>query len=204
MSKNKKKHNTVEDDAFIKKSKVVDKDSVDSESLNSQHEDKAFTPNTTAGLSLSEESSNDKTLRLQADFDNFRKRSAKERIDLIRYGNQGLITDLLQVLNNFDLAIKSMHSEENVQNVVQGVNMIQNQLMQVLKDKGVERMKTKGESFDPHSHEAVSFEDTLEKEQDNIILEELQAGYKLYEKIIQVPKVKISKYKSGQDDDAKS
>ncbi|OED36654.1 nucleotide exchange factor GrpE [PVC group bacterium (ex Bugula neritina AB1)] len=136
---------------------------------------------------------NEKYLRLQADFDNFRKRTFKERSDLLKYGSENLILGLLDVLDNFDRAIQSSKNAQDISGVVQGIEMVQKQMKSVLDEKGLKKMKVQGETFDPHLHEALSYEENQEDFEDNIIMEEFQSGYKLHEKVIRFAKVKVAK-----------
>lgn len=141
----------------------------------------------------------DKLLRLQADFENFRKRTAKERMELFRYGSEHLIQDLLDVLDNFERAMSSAQSATDVQTMMQGIVMVQKQLHDVLQEKGVKKMTVKGEMFDPNVHEALAYEEdeTLE---DGQIIEELQSGYHLHDKVIRCAKVKVAKAEESKEE----
>ncbi len=119
--------------------------------------------------------------RLQAEFDNFRKRTEKEKFEIVKYAEESLIVDLLDVLDNFELSLK--YSEDD------GVKMIYSELYSLLEKKGLETIETKGD-FNPLFHEALMKED---RKEDNKILEELQKGYLLNHKVIRTSKVKISK-----------
>ncbi len=143
----------------------------------------------------------DKHLRLQADFDNFRKRLIKERSDLLRYGSEDLIVRLLDVLDNFDRAMASAHSTTDVTTMMQGIVLVQKQLLDVLCDKGVKKMLVQGETFDPNLHEAVTYEDDAKDVDDNTILEELQSGYQLHGKVIRFAKVKVAKHMNNDSNE---
>jgi len=139
----------------------------------------------------------DSYLRLQADFDNYRKRSLKERTDFIKFANEGLILDLLGILDNFERGIKSAEQKKDYEMLHQGVDMISKQLHSLLKEKGLQRINAKGEKFDPHLHEALEVVES-DDGQDGIILEELQPGYIFNGRILRHAKVKVSKGKEQE------
>jgi molecular chaperone GrpE len=136
----------------------------------------------------------DRFLRLQAEFDNFRKRSAKERLEFIKYANEGLILELVSILDDFERSIKSAEQKKDFELLHQGVDMISKQLHRLLEEKGLKRIKSVGEKFNPHEHEAVEVVDD-ESGQEDIIIEELQPGYSLNGLVIRPAKVKVIKHK---------
>lgn len=138
----------------------------------------------------------DKYLRLQAEFDNYRKRSYKERAEFIKFANEGLILELLDILDNFERGIKAAELKKDFDLLHQGVDMISKQLHLLLEVKGLNRIKPLGQKFDPHQHEAV---EVVEKEnaEEDIVIEEMQPGYILNGRIIRTAKVKVNK-KSSQ------
>lgn len=119
--------------------------------------------------------------RLQAEFENFRKRTEKEKMENSINANSNLISQLLKVLDNFDLALK--HNKDR------GVALIYDELKKILEKQGLEAIDAKG-TFNPKIHEAVI---KVEGEKDGVILEELQKGYMLNHKLLRASKVKISK-----------
>jgi len=118
---------------------------------------------------------------LQAEYENFRKRTEKERMELLKNANEDLIIKLLSVLDNFELAMKHINDK--------GVDMIYSELYSILEKEGLKTINTEGK-FDPKTHEAIVQEDG---EEDEKILEEIQRGYTLNSKVIRASKVKISK-----------
>lgn len=125
--------------------------------------------------------------RLQADFENYKKRCEKQMGEIREHSKQEAIAKLLPVLDSFELALKSMQaSEKNTQ----GVKMIFSQLHSALEGLGLKKIDCTGKAFDPYRHEALL---TAESEQDGIILEELQTGYMLNDAVIRHSKVKIGK-----------
>ncbi len=128
--------------------------------------------------------------RLQAEFENFKKRTLAETQNTIKFANKSLIKELLPILDNFQLAFQNKESKE----FVKGVELIYSQLFSILEDNGLKKIDCKGK-FDPYKHEVLLTEES-EKETDTI-LEELQSGYELNGSILRPAKVKISKNKKG-------
>ena len=130
-------------------------------------------------------------LRLQADFDNYKKRVAKEKNDIYKYAAENLVTATLPVLDNFERALISLkEKEENNDGYIKGVEMVFQQLIEVLIKEGVEEIIALGEPFDPNFHHAVAQENNEDYE-DNIIIDVLQKGYKLKDKVIRPSMVRV-------------
>ncbi|MFA7677599.1 MAG: nucleotide exchange factor GrpE [Candidatus Omnitrophota bacterium] len=141
----------------------------------------------------------DKYVRLQAEFDNYRKRSFKEKAEFIKFANEGLILELLEILDNFERGIKSAELKKDFDLLHQGVDMISRQLHALLEAKGLKKIKCLGEKFDPHKHEAVEVIEAEGTGQDTIT-EELQAGYVFNDRIIRPARVKVTKEKVSEPD----
>lgn len=136
------------------------------------------------------ENNYNRALRLQADYDNLRRRTRQEREDLLKFGAEQLINGLLPVLDNFERALAS--SGDGGPKFVSGVEMIHRQLKDVLGNEGLTAIPAQGEQFDPNVHEAVmQVEDTGEPE--NTVVEELRKGYYLKGKVIRAAMVKVAK-----------
>lgn len=143
-------------------------------------------------LQKENEELNQRLLRVAADFDNFRKRTRLEKEELAKYANSNLISELLPVLDNFQLALDIKEPSEEVKKFMTGMEMIQRQLLQVLEQAGLEAINAVGQTFDPQKHEAVmQVED--EEAPDNSVLEELRRGYMFKEKVIRPSMVKVAK-----------
>jgi len=136
----------------------------------------------------------DKYLRLQAEFDNAKKRFEKDRGDLLRYANDAFLLEFMPILDNLEAAEKHIKEAKDFKAVQEGVDIIQAQIQRFLKDIGVERVKTAGEKFDPHVHDAIEVDETG-KGDDGVIIEELKPGYKLNGRLLRPASVKISKKK---------
>jgi molecular chaperone GrpE len=134
---------------------------------------------------------NDKYLRLYSEFDNFRKRTAKEKTDLIQAGGEDVFKSILPVIDDFERAIKSNSEISDVNAVNDGVNLIYNKLRSTLNHKGLEQMKTVGEPFDADIHEAITNIPAPTEDLKGKVVEELEKGYTLNGKIIRFAKVVI-------------
>lgn len=132
--------------------------------------------------------------RLQAEFINYRNRVEREKQEIIQNANENLILNLLEVIDNFERALDSINDKK----IKQGIEMIYNQLNKILKEQGLETIETKDKMFNPYEHEAVLKEQSDKDE--NMIIKELQKGYKLKEKIIRPSKVNISGGKKNEQD----
>lgn len=131
----------------------------------------------------------DSLKRLQAEFENYKKRVAKENSDFIRCASADLIKKMLPVLDSFEQAIKNRESKE----FVKGVELIFAQLSSVLADAGLKKIECEGKCFDPFCHEVLLQE---ESDKDGIVLEELQKGYTVNGTVVRTSKIKISKKKA--------
>lgn len=125
--------------------------------------------------------------RLQAEFENYKKRSEKEKQDFKTYATSELIKKLLPVLDNFALAFSNTESEE----FKKGVELIYSQLLTVLEEEGLQPISAEGEMFDPYRHEAIMQEESDEEK--GKVIEEFQKGYMLNDKLLRHSKVKVSK-----------
>lgn len=135
---------------------------------------------------------NQRFLRTAADFENYKRRTALEKDDLLKYSNAKIIGEILPVLDNFQLALKTTSDNKEVQNVVKGVDMIYRQLLQVLEVAGMTKIEAVGHAFDPNLHEAIMQVDDDSVPEDTVV-EELRAGYMLKERVIRPSMVKVSR-----------
>lgn len=132
----------------------------------------------------------DRLVRLQADYDNFRRRTRQEKEEFYKYASEKLINTLLPVLDNFELALSA--EGDSIENIKSGVQMIYKQLLDVLATEGVTPIPTVGEQFDPLRHEAVLRTES-DEHPDNTIVQELRRGYFLKDKVIRPSMVKVVK-----------
>lgn len=136
----------------------------------------------------------DNYLRAHAEVENVRKRLEKEKMDFLKFANEGLILDFLPILDNLEIAEKHIKEAKDFKAVQEGVDMIQQQMQEFLKDIGIERIKALGGKFDPHLHEAIEIEESNDKDE-GIIVEELKPGYRLDGRLLRPASVKIAKRK---------
>ncbi|WP_062050030.1 nucleotide exchange factor GrpE [Bacillus sp. JCM 19034] len=134
---------------------------------------------------------NNRLLRTQADYDNFRRRSREEKEAAAKYKSQSVIETILPVLDNFERALLVEPESEEAKTILQGMEMIYRQLQDTLSNEGVSAIETEGQSFDPLLHQAVMQveEDGFESGQ---IVEELQKGYKLKDRVLRPAMVKVN------------
>lgn len=133
-----------------------------------------------------------KLQRVSADYANFQKRVSRQVSDSIAYEKEHLFKTLLPVLDNFDHTLEKSKAAENVDVVLQGVRMVYDQMLGILRSHGVEAVEALGGLFDPSVHEAMMRREDPERP-DNIILEEFQKGYKLNGRVIRPSRVIVNK-----------
>lgn len=133
----------------------------------------------------------DRLLRLQAEFENYKKRSRAELEDRTRYGIQEIMQPLLLVVDNFERALSHPPDEESIDSYTAGIEMIYKQFMETLGAQGLERMEPIGQPFDPIFHEGVMNEVVDEEGLAGCVTGELQSGYTLNNKVIRPAMVKI-------------
>lgn len=130
-------------------------------------------------------------LRVQADYDNFRRRTVKEKEELAQYATSKLVTELLPVLDNFERALSTTPAGAESEAFAKGVNMIFRQLEGALKAEGLTAMETVGQPFNPEYHQAIMQVESEEYEE-GIVTEEVQKGYLLKNKVLRPAMVKVS------------
>jgi molecular chaperone GrpE len=130
-------------------------------------------------------------LRTQAEFDNFKKRSLKEKEAAAKYKAQDLVTELLPAIDNFERALQ-VEANDATKGLLDGISMVYRQLIDALKSQGVEIIETVGKEFDPTIHQAVMQveDDSVDS---NIVVEELQKGYMIKDRVIRPSMVKVNK-----------
>lgn len=143
------------------------------------------------GAELQEElaSTKDKLLRLYSEFDNFKKRTAREKIEFAKMAGADVILAMLSVLDDFERAIKSMSETKESAALQEGVNLIYTKMKTSLEQKGLKEMKTVGENFDADLHDALSNVEVPDKKLKGKVVEEIQKGYYLNDVVIRHAKV---------------
>ncbi|QKZ14048.1 nucleotide exchange factor GrpE [Spirosoma sp. KUDC1026] len=131
----------------------------------------------------------DKYLRLYADFENFRRRTAKEKLELISNANEGLLQALIPVVDDFERAMQSIDKTDDVTAVKEGVSLIYNKLFKTLETKGLKPMVSKGEPFNADLHESVTQFPAPSEDMKGKVIDEVEKGYYLNDKVIRFAKV---------------
>jgi len=131
--------------------------------------------------------------RLYADFDNYKKRTAREKSELIKNANEDLILDILPVLDNLERAYASAEKSQQIESVLTGMKMILNQMQGVLSKAGVNPVEETGVAFDPHCHQVLMQVECDGLVEENTVVEVLQKGYYLNNKMIRPAMVKVAK-----------
>jgi len=136
----------------------------------------------------------DRLLRTTADFDNFKKRAAREKIESAQYATASVLTKVLPVLDNFEMALAAAQgsANANLASFQSGVAMIQQQLKNVLVESGLEELDAVGKPFDPNFHEAISQQESAEVPEGNV-LQQVRKGYKLKDRLLRPAAVIVAK-----------
>lgn len=134
---------------------------------------------------------NDRFIRLYAEFDNFRKRTNKERLDLISSASAGVMKDMLTVLDDFERAIQNNETAEDIQSVKEGFHLIYQKFKGILESKGLKAMSSKGEPFDSELHEAIANIPAPSDADKGKVIDDVEKGYYLNEKVIRFAKVVV-------------
>lgn len=134
---------------------------------------------------------NDKYLRLFSEFDNYRKRTLKERVELTKTASEELIVELLPVLDDFERALKSMETMAENKNTTDGVKLIYSKFVNILSRKGLEAMKSVGNDFDTDFHEALTNIPAPDEDMKGKVVDEIEKGYLLSGKVIRFAKVVV-------------
>lgn len=132
----------------------------------------------------------DKYIRMYSEFENFRRRTAKEKIELISTASEGVIKDLLPVLDDFERALQSFETTEDVAAIKEGISLIYNKFNKTLTQKGLKVMESKDTDFDPEIHESITQFPAGDDKKGKVI-DEVEKGYFLNEKVIRYAKVVV-------------
>jgi len=188
--KNSKKQNTAEKQAQQEEPKEKE---LNTSSEEIQEEEIATCDEDINSLETQIEELKDKHLRLFSEFDNFRKRTTKERIELFKTANADLLLDLIPVLDDFDRAMKSFEDAKDIESVRQGVELIYNKFNTTLEKKGLQCMDSQGKDFDTDFHEAITEVPAPSEDLKSKVMDVVEKGYTLNEKVIRYAKVVVGK-----------
>lgn len=147
----------------------------------------------------------DRVLRLSAEFENFKKRAARERQDAIRYANESMLERLIPVMDTFEMALMAVKSADagSIDSLKMGVEMIANQLKTTLSDEGLEEINAENQMFDPKIHEAVSKE-AREDVEEGRVLSQTRKGYKLKDRLLRPSSVIVAVAPEAPSEDSSS
>ena len=134
---------------------------------------------------------NDRFLRLFSEFDNYKKRVSKEKLDLIATASEKVLVSLLPVIDDFERAIAANEKADNIDSIKEGFNLIYNKLLQMMKRFDVEEIQAKGEEFNTDYHEAVTHFPAQKEEDKGKVIDVTEKGYKLKDKVIRYAKVVV-------------
>lgn len=149
--------------------------------------------NETEKLSAELAEQKDKYLRLLAEFENYKRRTSKERLELIQTAGKDVIVSLLDVLDDCDRAEKQMQTSDDIQQVKEGIDLVFNKLRSALQAKGLKAMESIGTDFDVEKHEAITEIPAPTEKWQGKVIDEVQKGYYLNDKIIRFAKVVVGK-----------
>lgn len=194
----KKKNNTKEDPIVENNNEEqLNNEQVDHtgniEGLNEDPAASEAAPELSAEEKLQQENAalNDKYLRLFAEFDNYKRRTQKERIELLQTAGKDVIVSLLPVLDDFDRANKAIESATDINPIREGITLVHNKLKSVLGQKGLKEMESINTVFDTDNHEAITRIPAPNEEMKGKVMDELEKGYTLNDKVIRFAKVVV-------------
>ncbi|MBQ3428928.1 MAG: nucleotide exchange factor GrpE [Mogibacterium sp.] len=195
MSEEKKKHIKIEDGKDeAEEVKTEDKAPEEEVPEEASGEDKAGEAETAEKAAADEkaaaEAESERYMRLMAEFQNYKKRAAKEKTDTLQYANEKIVGDLLPVIDNFERALAT--ETDDLEGYAKGMQLIFEQFKKALENAGLEEIKAMDEDFDPNVHNAV-MTDNIEDKDDGKITKVLQKGYKLRDKVVRPSMVAVNK-----------
>ncbi len=159
--------------------------------------------NDTDEIKKSLEEANDKYIRLYADFENYKKVTAKNREDLLKYANEDIMTDILTVIDHLELALQHSTGDETSSSLAEGVELTLKELKGILEKHGLVRIDAMGKPFDPAVHHAMSQIETEDAEEDTVV-KEFRKGYMLKDRVLRAPLVGVAKKKTAADTEEES
>ena len=196
-----KEKNHSQEEEILKNEEVTTDEAVQNEEVNAeetaQEEAAELTPEEQLANMLAEaqqmvNEERDKYLRLSAEFDNYRKRTLKEKAELIKNGGEKTLTAILPVLDDFERALKNMEASEETKAMKEGVELIFSKFQKILGQEGLQKIETEGQPFDTDFHEAIALIPAPSEDLKGKILDCVQTGYMLNEKVIRHAKVAVA------------
>lgn len=194
---NTKENNTPQEEEVVKNPEAETSQTQTEDQSNAQETQEELTPEQQLSKDLEAaqatiEDQKDKYLRLSAEFDNYRKRTIKEKAELIKNGGEKAIAAILPILDDLERALANMQQADDVKAMYEGIDLIYQKFLKNLNQEGLEKMNPVGEAFDTDFHEAVALIPAQEEEQKGKVLDCVQTGYKLNDKVIRHAKVVVA------------
>ena len=194
---NTKENNTPQEEEVVKNPEAETSQTQTEDQSNAQETQEELTPEQQLSKDLEAaqatiEDQKDKYLRLSAEFDNYRKRTIKEKAELIKNGGEKAIAAILPILDDLERALANMQQADDVKAMYEGIDLIYQKFLKNLNQEGLEKMSPIGEAFDTDFHEAIALIPAQEEEQKGKVLDCVQTGYKLNDKVIRHAKVVVA------------
>lgn len=195
-----KNHHSQEENEVLKEQQEKASEQTESQAQNAQHTEEGseeLTSEQKLEKELEEakkiiEEQKDKYLRLSAEFDNYRKRTMKEKAELIKNGGEKAISAILPILDDLERALQNMQKADDVKAMYEGIDLISQKFHKVLSQEGLQKMEPVGETFDTDYHEAIALVPAPDEAQKGKVLDCVQTGYKLNDKVIRHAKVVVA------------
>lgn len=195
-----KNHHSQEENEVLKDQQAKASEQAEAQAQNAQHGEEGseeLTPEQKLEKELEEakktiEEQKDKYLRLSAEFDNYRKRTMKEKAELIKNGGEKAISAILPILDDLERALQNMQKADDVKAMYEGIDLISQKFHKVLSQEGLQKMDPVGETFDTDYHEAIALVPAPDEAQKGKVLDCVQTGYKLNDKVIRHAKVVVA------------
>jgi molecular chaperone GrpE len=176
----------------VQDEELLNQESQQSENSNEETQEEVIELSKEEELDVQVKEATDKYLRLYSEFDNFRKRTQKEKIELYKTAGEGVITAILPILDDFERAEKANQDSDDAQGIKDGIKLIQDKLNNILKTKGLEAVESPiGKDFDVQFHEAITQIPAPSKKEKGKVLDVVEKGYELNGKVIRFSKVVI-------------
>ena len=182
-----------EEDNLNQEQDILDKDGNISDNLSDQDELSTEEEHEEETLQEKYDDLNNSYLRLHAEFDNYRKRTLKEKMDIIKAGGDKVLTEMIPLVDDFERALETVQNADDKEAIVEGMELIYSKFISFLNQHGVKEIEAIGEPFDADRFEAVTTIPVQDKSQKDVVVDCIQKGYMLNEKILRFPKVIVGK-----------
>lgn len=182
------KENRIEEQEFIEDVQVADENGATAENTQESNEEQ---PSELDAANAKIAELNDKYLRQVAEFDNYRKRTMKEKAELIKNGGERVMESILPVLDDFERALANMGKDESAKEILTGIELIHNKFIGILKQNGLQKIETENADFNTDYHEAIAMVPAPTPELKGKVIDCVQTGYMLNDKVLRHAKVAV-------------